>query len=242
MTVPVHTSSTPVPTPPPVPRPPALRSVVTIQDRSRELLVWDAPNVDMTLTNVIGGRPGNSTRPRFEAVARWFLQTSDPESIAEAAVFCNVQGETDVTKKRRWIESIRGVGYDVFAKPKVRADSDVDEDMLGYIAERTPMLRRVIVVSGDGKCFLGPLEKLAGDGVQVLVASFAEVAGWACESAAIRFVDMEDIPGAFYAELPRMRLEKLPPEGAWLMATKRLRELPAGLEDPAPLIESPDRV
>ena len=38
-----------------------------------DLLVWDAPNVDMTLSNVIGGRPTPSSRPRFDAVARWLL-------------------------------------------------------------------------------------------------------------------------------------------------------------------------
>ena len=35
-----------------------------------DLLVWDAPNIDMTLSNVIGGRPTPASRPRFDAVAR----------------------------------------------------------------------------------------------------------------------------------------------------------------------------
>ncbi len=38
-------------------------------DRPLDLLVWDAPNIDMTLSNVIGGRPTPASRPRFDAVA-----------------------------------------------------------------------------------------------------------------------------------------------------------------------------
>src|SRR5436309_476943 len=30
-----------------------------------DLLIWDAPNIDMTLSTVIGARPTAETRPRF---------------------------------------------------------------------------------------------------------------------------------------------------------------------------------
>ena len=41
--------------------------------RDLDLLVWDAPNIDMTLSTILGARPASSDRPRFDAIARWFL-------------------------------------------------------------------------------------------------------------------------------------------------------------------------
>ena len=55
-----------------------------------DLLVWDAPNVDMTLSNVLGGgRPDPRLRPRFDAVARWLLTTAGDRDV-EGTVFTNV--------------------------------------------------------------------------------------------------------------------------------------------------------
>lgn len=36
----------------------------------RVLLVWDAPNLDMGLGAIIGGRPSAENRPRFDALGR----------------------------------------------------------------------------------------------------------------------------------------------------------------------------
>ena len=47
-----------------------------------DLLVWDAPNIDMTLANVIGARPSASSRPRFDAVAKWLLAAKAPTEMA----------------------------------------------------------------------------------------------------------------------------------------------------------------
>ena len=45
------------------------------------LLVWDAPNVDMGLGSILGGRPTAVYRPRFDALGRWLLgYTADPVS------------------------------------------------------------------------------------------------------------------------------------------------------------------
>jgi len=35
----------------------------------RVLLVWDAPNLDMGLGSILGGRPTAAHRPRFDALA-----------------------------------------------------------------------------------------------------------------------------------------------------------------------------
>ena len=116
------------PAPPPGPRP------------HRVLLVWDAPNLDMGLGSILGGRPTAAHRPRFDALGRWLLaRTSEiangrrpdqaPVSLEpEATVFTNIApGSADVV--RPWVEALRNVGFAVFAKPKTDEDSDVDSDV-----------------------------------------------------------------------------------------------------------------
>jgi len=68
-----------------------------------DLLVWDAPNIDMTLSNVIGGRPSASSRPRFDAVAKWLRATPGDREV-EGAVFANVQPGGAATL-RGWVEA-----------------------------------------------------------------------------------------------------------------------------------------
>ena len=190
-----------------------------------DLLVWDAPNVDMTLSNVIGARPTPSSRPRFDAVARWLLSSAEERDV-EGTVFANVPPGGAVSM-RGWIEAIRSFGYDVFARPKLGPEDDVDDAMVEHIHRRasTHRLHRVVVASGDGRNFLEPLEQLARAGVEVVVLSFSEVAGYAQESELISFVDLEDVPGAFTSPLPWTRLDHLPAGGAWLPATRPMRAL-----------------
>jgi uncharacterized protein len=196
--------------------------------RPLDLLVWDAPNIDMTLSNVIGAKPSPSSRPRFDAIARWFVQSAGERDV-EGSVFANIPPAA-ATTMRGWIEALRSFGYAVFAKPKIHSDDDVDLDMLAHIADRarTHRLVRVVVASGDGRNFLEPLEELAREGVDVVVLSFSEVAGYALESDLLTFVDLEDVPGAFITPLERVRLDALPPEGAWLRPTRSLRDLALG--------------
>jgi putative heme uptake system protein len=193
-----------------------------------DLLVWDAPNIDMTLSNVIGAKPSPSSRPRFDAIARWFVQSAADREV-EGSVFANIPPAA-ATTMRGWIEALRSFGYAVFAKPKIHTDDDVDLDMLAHIADRarTHRLVRLVVASGDGRNFLEPLEDLARGGVDVVVLSFSEVAGYALESELLTFVDLEDVPGAFITPLERVRLDALPAEGAWLRPTRSLRDVAQG--------------
>src|SRR3712207_2173636 len=60
-----------------------------------DLLIWDAPNIDMTLSTVIGARPTAASRPRFDAIAAWFVDAAgDPGAPdapeVEACVFANI--------------------------------------------------------------------------------------------------------------------------------------------------------
>lgn len=193
-----------------------------------DLLIWDGPNIDGTLSGVIGGRPSSASRPRFDAIARWFVRASDGRDV-EACLFTNVfPGQA--ASVRGWVEAVRSTGFSVFAKPKLSADDDIDDEMLDHIALRTSErpLRRLIVASADGRNFREPLEDYARDGVEVLVVAFSEVAGYAQESPLLGFLDLEDVPGAFTAPLNRVRLDALPPQGAWLAPTRSLRSM---LED-----------
>ena len=192
----------------------------------RVLLVWDAPNMDMSLGTLLGARPTAAFRPRFDAVGRWLLELAGPSSVAEATVFTNVvPGSTEVV--RPWVEALRNVGFAVFAKPKITDDSDVDDDMLAHIAlrEGEGVLRHVVVASGDGRAFREPLEKLVAHGTSVTVIGFREHATFALTSELIEFVDLEDIEGVFREPLPRITLDSLPDTGAWLPPFRSLRSL-----------------
>lgn len=203
----------------------------------RVLLVWDAPNLDMGLGSILGGRPTAAHRPRFDALGRWLLaQTADlsarraaaGDDVAlepEATVFTNIApGSADVV--RPWVEALRNVGFAVFAKPKVDEDSDVDGDMLAHVAlRRSEGLAAVYVASADGQAFRLPLEDIARDGVGVHVLGFREHASWALASDTLEFVDLEDIPGVFREPLPRIGLDSLPEQGAWLQPFRPLSAL-----------------
>ncbi|WP_299564581.1 NYN domain-containing protein [uncultured Mycolicibacterium sp.] len=203
----------------------------------RVLLVWDAPNLDMGLGSILGGRPTAAHRPRFDALGRWLLartaelaEAAPPDGPAvslepEATVFTNIApGSADVV--RPWVEALRNVGFAVFAKPKIDEDSDVDSDMLAHIElRRSEGLAGLLVASADGQAFREPLENIARAGTPVQVLGFREHASWALASDTLEFVDLEDIPGVFREPLPRIGLDSLPEEGAWLQPFRPLSSL-----------------
>lgn len=194
-----------------------------------DLLIWDAPNIDMTLSTVIGARPTKDSRPRFDAIAAWFVAGAEdaeagPPPEVEACVFANIPPQPG--SLRGFVEALRGFGYAVFARPKLQPNDDIDQDMLDHIAvrEHSHQLRRLVVFSGDGRNFAEPLEQLARRGTQVVVVAFSEVAGYAISSDVLEFIDIEDVPGAFVEPLDRVRLDALPADGAWLRPTRSLRD------------------
>jgi putative heme uptake system protein len=227
MTMSVTEEAAPADQPPHVLAPPATSS------GARVLLVWDAPNLDMGLGSILGRRPTGAERPRFDALGRWLLaRTADVaagrpgESIEpEATVFTNIApGSADVV--RPWVDALRNVGFAVFAKPKIDEDSDVDGDMLEHIAQRhSEGLAALVVASADGQAFRQPLEVIARAGVVIQVLGFREHASWALASDTLEFVDLEDIAGVFREPLPRIGLDSLPDQGAWLQPFRPLSSL-----------------
>ncbi|MFW0788244.1 NYN domain-containing protein [Gordonia sp. CPCC 205333] len=201
----------------------------------RVLLVWDAPNMDMGLGAILGGRPTSAHRPRFDALGRWLLDRTEALSAQaaddvvvepEATVFTNiVPGSADVV--RPWVDALRNVGYAVFAKPKLADDTDVDDDMLDHIEMRrhTVGLAGLIVASADGQAFREPLLQIAADGIPVTVIGFHEHASWAQTCDELEFVDLEEIPAVFREPLPRIGLDSLPDDGAWLAPFRPLAAL-----------------
>jgi putative heme uptake system protein len=199
----------------------------------RALLVWDAPNLDMGLGSILGRRPTALERPRFDALGRWLLARTAEVAAGrpgvtiepEATVFTNIApGSADVV--RPWVEALRNVGFAVFAKPKIDEDSDVDHDMLEHIERRRQEgLAALIVASADGQAFRQPLEEVARSGTAVQVIGFREHASWALASDTLEFVDLEDIAGVFREPLPRIGLDSLPEQGAWLQPFRPLSAL-----------------
>lgn len=202
----------------------------------RVLLVWDAPNLDMGLGSILGRRPTALERPRFDALGRWLLgltaqvSSSQPGVVVEpeATVFTNIApGSADVV--RPWVDALRNVGFAVFAKPKIDEDSDVDRDMLAHIEQRrSEGLAALVVASADGQAFRQPLEDIARAGAgatPVQVIGFREHASWALASDTLEFVDLEDIEGVFREPLPRIGLDSLPDQGAWLQPFRPLSAL-----------------
>ncbi|QLL07901.1 NYN domain-containing protein [Mycobacterium vicinigordonae] len=206
------------------------------QPVKRALLVWDAPNLDMGLGSILGRRPTGVERPRFDALGRWLLarttevasEISDEPEVRiepEATVFTNIApGSAEVV--RPWVDALRNVGFAVFAKPKIDEDSDVDRDMLEHIALRyREGLAALMVASADGQAFRLPLEEVARGGTPVQVLGFREHASWALASDSLEFVDLEDIAGVFREPLPRIGLDSLPEQGAWLQPFRPLSSL-----------------
>ena len=208
--------------------------------RRRVLLVWDAPNLDMGLGSILGGRPTPRTGPGstpwaagcWPAPPSWRRareqRTTPADAVSvepEATVFTNIApGSADVV--RPWVEALRNVGFAVFAKPKIDEDSDVDVDMLDHIAlRRSEGLAALLVASADGQAFRQPLEDIARAGTPVQVLGFREHASWALASDTLEFVDLEDIAGVFREPLPRIGLDSLPEQGAWLQPFRPLSSL-----------------
>ena len=231
-----------VTTPPPQPIPPGPAMLSTdnlpgfATPVGRVLLVWDAPNLDMGLGSILGRRPTALERPRFDALGRWLLGRTaeiaagapgapDTRLEPEATVFTNIApGSAEVV--RPWVDALRNVGFAVFAKPKIDEDSDVDRDMLEHISlRREEGLAALVVASADGQAFRQPLEEIARSGVRVQVLGFREHASWALASDNLEFVDLEDIAGVFREPLPRIGLDSLPDQGAWLQPFRPLSSL-----------------
>jgi uncharacterized protein len=75
----------------------------------RIVLAWDAPNIDMTLTQLLGHKPGPGDRPDMRAVLRWLVDQRAPDDDVEAAVFVNVAAQRP-RGIQGWISFLQNIG------------------------------------------------------------------------------------------------------------------------------------
>lgn len=191
----------------------------------RMLLLWDSPNIDMVLGQLILRRkPTGRERPRIDALRGWLRERADDTGdregerpSVEASVFANVTERT-FNGVVGWAEVVRQSGFRMFLKPKTRDDSDVDDDILELLAQRHREggLREAIVMSHDGMAFAEAAKLLIADGVRVTALVFPEHAQQLCQVEGIEVFDLEDVPGLFEQPLPRLTYASLPAEGRWL--------------------------
>ncbi|MCK9250436.1 MAG: hypothetical protein M0P31_15855 [Solirubrobacteraceae bacterium] len=188
----------------------------------RILLVWDSPNIDMVLGQLILRRkPTGRERPRIDALADWLRERAQDgdgdRAKIEAAVFANVTERT-FNGVLGWAEAVRQAGFRMFLKPKSRPDSDVDEDILALLEERRygGGLREAILMSHDGNALAEAAKVLLASGITVTALVFPEHAHQLVQVDGIDVVDLEDVPGLFEQPLPRLTFQSLPETGRWL--------------------------
>ena len=186
------------------------------QMSGRRLLVWDAPNMDMCLGEVIGQKTTAETRPNLEAVRLWMAQRCPPGDVLEVCIFLNVPVGLE-RQMAAWVVSLRHQGFSVFAKPKQHRNDDIDDDILRHLERRFAHggLRQLTVASHDGRAFAAALNRYAEAGVQVEVVGYREKDTFAAAHELLTFVDLEDVPGAFVRPLSRTNLFDLPSGGRW---------------------------
>src|SRR5690554_6594077 len=129
----------------------------------QQVLVWDAPNIDMTLANIIDGKPTAKERPDLDVLGHWLVDRAGDDDV-EACVFINVAPHV-AGPLRGWVLWLLEEGFRVFARPKLD-DSDVDDDMVAHLRMRQAEgdLTRAYVGSNDARCFLEPLEAMSSEG------------------------------------------------------------------------------
>ena len=182
----------------------------TQQDPGLDLLVWDAPNIDMTLSQVIGTRPGPS---RVRDSTRWAVARAHCRRRRRRGLRLRHSPENAVNM-RGWVETLRAFGFAVFAKPKLQPADDVDDAMLDHIWLRAGErdLRRVVVASGDGRNFRAPSTSSPTRASRS--SSSPSPRSRAMPRRATRSVPRpRGRPGVFVTPLNRTRLDSLPPGG-----------------------------
>jgi len=192
-----------------------------MSEAPRRVLVWDAPNMDRCLAEVLGRSASPDIRPRMDALLRWFAERSPAPGRTEAAVFATVAPGVEAPLAR-WVANLRQFGWAVFVKPRRQRGDGVADELLRHVerAFRQGDLAELVVASHDGDALGGSLRRWAGAGVAVTVLGYRErlpdvLAAEALEVDGLTFTDLELIPGVFPAPLPRTNLFDLPAGGRW---------------------------
>jgi uncharacterized protein len=194
------------------------------------LLMWDSPNMDMSLSNILGGqKPSKVDRPDMQSLATWVHHRSVQAGVpAEAVVALNVGRDTSPDAPiAKFIQVLRQLGFRVFVKPKDTPDSDVDDAIVALAGSKE--FSEVIVATHDSP-LLGRIRKETSAPLTVLC--FSEVMPCHRRNAVdAMFLDVADVPGLFRSDLPRLTtpsFKLIPSEGLLLPPLAPLfRDVPA---------------
>jgi len=203
-------------------------TTVTPSETTLRLLVWDAPNIDATLAGLLGNKPTRTTRPDYEAVARWLVGRSGAVEAVEAVAFVNVPPQL-ARNQQSFVHAIRSVGFGVYARPKLKPEDDIDDALVALVADRARSHRLAdLVVATHDQALLTRVAGVAGEAVGVTQLGFEEHAVPPQQPGAPAFVDLEDVPGVFHEPLPRQLLTRLPREGLLFPPLRPLLPAPSG--------------
>lgn len=198
----------------------------------QRILLWDGPNMDMQLSEILGKgqrAPTPGERPDTKLLMKWFTDRSG-EDDHEACVFVNVGIRNGTNPKfHGWLRRLLKEGYVLFAKPKSADDvGDIDKDMLDYIAKwSTDQLREVIIASHDAANFSDVKKALECTGISVVILGFTECMTGYGDLSGGSVVDLESIAGVFSSPLPReLNIWCLPEEGKYFMPSSSTKATP----------------
>ena len=189
----------------------------------------------MGLGSILGGRPTAAHRPRFDALGRWLLSRTAELSRrghAPTSRWSRRRPSSPTSPRVAPTSFDRGwrryVTWASRSSPNRRSTKTATSTATCSTTSRFDAARdwpAYLVASADGQAFKQPLEEIAREGVPVQVLGFREHASWALASDTLEFVDLEDIPGVFREPLPRIGLDSLPEQGAWLQPFRPLSSL-----------------
>lgn len=192
------------------------------------LLVWDSPNMDMTLSNLLGGqKPGKSDRPDMSKLAEWVHHRAVAAGTSARAVLAmNVQRDTPrEAPVAKFIQVVRQMGFEVFVLPKDTPTSDVD-DAIVHLAGSTNA-SEIIVATHDSP-LLARIRKVTSSPMAVLGFSEA-LPCYRRTDLDAAFIDVAEVPGLVPATFQRLAtpsFSTLPTEGLLLAPLGPLFRVP----------------
>ena len=174
-------------------------------------------------------------RPRFDALGRWLLARTAEVAAGQSGrtLQPSPKPPCSPTSRRaapKWCGRgwMRCVTWGSPSSPNPKSTKTAMSTATCSTTSRSGVhegLAALVVASADGQAFRLPLEEISRGGVPVQVLGFREHASWALASDTLEFVDLEDIAGVFREPLPRIGLDSLPEQGAWLQPFRPLSSL-----------------
>lgn len=162
------------------------------------LFIMDAPNVDKAIESIIGHRTHPQDRPNYPTLMLALQSIRQRDEILLAKIFVNRSPNPSKTAaQQRWINALQALGFATYLKPRRTTPSDVDSDMLAMLehSRRSYRLVQVIVASNDGRCFNGPLSKIARQGISVSILGFEQQPSVLTRNPLFTFIPWPSIPG-----------------------------------------------